>query len=245
MVEQASPMTGPHFHLRLVRRRSHGGGSHPARGRGRRVDVPLARGDRLYVAWQPLAGLVGVALFIWLVVWQTRRTRAASGRAFEAAASRMGGTLAHEGGFWRGDVWRITATVGGAPVDLVFDHRGRTMWYRGTIAAPPGTPAFSVRPRGKLSGRGGEDVVDGLFGLHADDPAPARAVWMPALEAAFVELVQPRRGALAVLHGTVVSDGQRVSIECLPAGEPARMCDAFVRVFEAVVAAVAGSAAAR
>jgi hypothetical protein len=195
----------------------------------------LARCDPDRVAWQPLAGLVGVVLFCWLVVWQTRRTRAAHGRAFEAAAARMGGSVVHDGGFWRGDAWRITGPIGGVPVELVFEHRGRNAWYRGTIAAPKDTPAFSVRPRGKLSGRGGEDIVDGLFGLHADDVERARAVWTPDLEAAFVELVQPRRGALAILHGNVTSDGQRVSIQCLPAGDAARMCDAFVRMFEALV----------
>ena len=80
------------------------------------------------------------------------------------------------------------------------------------------------------------DVIDGIFGLHARDRPRAREAWTPALEAAFVDLVQPRRGALAWVEGGVECDGRQIHIRSLSRGDLERTYDLYIRAFEVVAA---------
>jgi hypothetical protein len=139
--------------------------------------------------------LVAVVGFFWLVRRETAKARL----IVEAAAARVGGSPTASG---------FVGTVRGVPVELAFHSSRSGGYYVGTIEAPTGTPVYSVRPRGWFTGLGGMDVIDGIFGLHARDRPRAREAWTPALEAAFVDLVQPRRGALAWVEGGVECDGR-------------------------------------
>ena len=80
------------------------------------------------------------------------------------------------------------------------------------------------------------DVIDGIFGLHARDRPRAREAWTPALEAAFVDLVQPRRGAFVRVEGGVECDGRLIHIRSLGTEDLERTYDLYIRAFEVVAA---------
>jgi plasmid stabilization system protein ParE len=168
--------------------------------------------------------LVAVVGFFWLVRRETAKARL----IVEAAAARVGGSPTASG---------FVGTVRGVPVELAFHSSRSGGYYVGTIEAPTGTPVYSVRPRGWFTGLGGMDVIDGIFGLHARDRPRAREAWTPALEAAFVDLVQPRRGALAWVEGGVECDGRLIHIRSLSRGDLERMYNLYIRAFEVVAAA--------
>lgn len=167
--------------------------------------------------------LVALGVFI----WAARRESAKSRLILEAVAARVGGSPTASG---------FVGTVRGLPVELAFHSNRSGGYYVGTIEAPAGTPVYSVRPRGWFTGAGGMDVIDGIFGLHARDRPRAREAWTPALEAAFVDLVQPRRGAFVRVEGGVECDGRLIHIRSLGTEDLERTYDLYIRAFEVVAA---------
>lgn len=167
--------------------------------------------------------LVALGVFI----WAARRESAKSRLILEAVAARVGGSPTASG---------FVGTVRGLPVELAFHSNRSGGYYVGTIEAPTGTPVYSVRPRGWFTGAGGMDVIDGIFGLHARDRPRAREAWTPALEAAFVDLVQPRRGAFVRVEGGVECDGRLIHIRSLGTEDLERTYDLYIRAFEVVAA---------
>lgn len=167
--------------------------------------------------------LVAVVVCFWIF----RRESAKSRLILEAVAARVGGSPTASG---------FVGTVRGLPVELAFHANRGGGYYVGTIEAPAGTPVYSVRPRGWFTGAGGMDVIDGIFGLHARDRPRAREAWTPALEAAFVDLVQPRRGAFVRIEGGVECDGRLIHIRSLGTEDLERTYDLYIRAFEVVAA---------
>lgn len=155
-----------------------------------------------------------------------RRESAKSRMILEAVAARVGGSPTASG---------FVGTVRGLPVEFAFHSRQRG--HVGTIEVPAGTPVYSVRLRGGNHGVGGMDIIDGIFGLHARDRARAHEAWTPKLEAAFVDLVQPRRRVFVLSEGGVECDGRFIRIYSGHTEDLERTCDLYIRAFEVVAAA--------
>jgi hypothetical protein len=165
--------------------------------------------------------LVALGVFI----WAARRESAKSRLILEAVAARVGGSATASG---------FVGTVRGLRVELAFHSRQRG--HVGTIEVPPGTPVYSVRLRGGNHGVGGMDIIDGIFGLHARDRARAHEAWTPKLEAAFVDLVQPRRRVFVSSEGGVECDGRFIRIYSGHTEDLERTYDLYIRAFEVVAA---------